>query len=92
MGRRRIAQDKKFVTGLSIIDIAEEGKGVAKQDNLVYFIERAVPGDVVDVELLRKKKSFVEGKVTNITQPSAYRVEPFLLVTLGFVVVVNGSI
>ncbi len=74
---RRIAQDKKFVTGLSIIDIAEEGKGVAKQDNLVYFIERAVPGDVVDVELLRKKKSFVEGKVTNITQPSAYRVEPF---------------
>lgn len=74
---RRIAQDKKFVAGLSIIDIAEEGKGVAKQDNLVYFIERAVPGDVVDVELLRKKKSFVEGKVTNITQPSAYRVEPF---------------
>ncbi|WP_312134612.1 23S rRNA (uracil(1939)-C(5))-methyltransferase RlmD [Sphingobacterium sp.] len=74
---RRIAQDKKFISDLSIIDIAEEGKGVAKQDNLVYFIERAVPGDVVDVELMRKKKSFVEGRVTAIKQASEYRVEPF---------------
>ena len=74
---RRIPQEKKFVSGLEIIDIAEEGKGVAKQDNLVYFIERAVPGDVVDVELMRKKKSFVEGKVTSVVKPSEYRVDPF---------------
>lgn len=74
---RRIPQDKKFVTDIEIIDIAEEGKGVAKHDELVMFIEKAVPGDIVDVELFRKKKSFVEGRVTNIKKPSEYRVDPF---------------
>ncbi len=74
---RRIPQEKKFVSGLEIIDIAEEGKGVAKQDSLVYFIERGVPGDIVEVELQRKKKSFVEGRVVKVETPSAYRVDPF---------------
>lgn len=74
---RRIPQDKKFVFDIEIIDIAEEGKGVAKRDELVMFIEKAVPGDIVDVELLRKKKSFVEGRVTHIKKPSEHRVDPF---------------
>lgn len=74
---RRIPQDKKFLSDVRIIDIAEEGKGVAKQDELVMFIERAVPGDLVDVELLRKKKSFLEGRVTHIKEPSEHRVDPF---------------
>ncbi|MCY4780977.1 23S rRNA (uracil(1939)-C(5))-methyltransferase RlmD [Sphingobacterium sp. UT-1RO-CII-1] len=75
--RRRIPQDKKFVSDVRIVDIAEEGKGVAKQDELVMFIERAVPGDLVDVELLRKKKNFLEGRVTHIKESSKHRVTPF---------------
>jgi len=63
---RRIPQDKKFISNVEIIDIAEEGKGVAKHDNLVLFIERAVPGDIVDVELQRKKKNFAEGKIAEV--------------------------
>lgn len=74
---RRIPQDKKFISGVHIIDIAEEGKGVAKQDDLVMFIEKGIPGDIVDVELLRKKKSFAEGRVVALTTPSEHRVEPF---------------
>lgn len=74
---RRIPQDKKFVSDLEIIDIAEEGKGVAKHDGMVLFIERAVPGDVVDVELMRKKKNFVEGRVSAIKKASEHRIEPF---------------
>ncbi|MEJ5055130.1 23S rRNA (uracil(1939)-C(5))-methyltransferase RlmD [Sphingobacterium sp. MYb382] len=74
---RRIPQDKKFVSDVHIIDIAEEGKGVAKQDELVLFIEKGVPGDIVDVELMRKKKSFAEGRVVTIKKASEHRVEPF---------------
>ena len=74
---KRIPQDKKFVSDIEIIDIAEEGRGVAKQDELVMFIEKAIPGDIVDVELLRKKKNLVEGKVTAVKTPSPHRVEPF---------------
>ncbi|SFS61440.1 23S rRNA (uracil(1939)-C(5))-methyltransferase RlmD [Sphingobacterium wenxiniae] len=75
--RRRIPQEKKFISDVRIIDIAEEGKGVAKQDELVLFIEGAVPGDVADVELMRKKKNFAEGRVTALKQASEYRIDPF---------------
>ncbi len=74
---RRIPQEKKFITDVEIIDIAEEGKGVAKHDNLVLFIERAVPGDVVDVELIRKKKNFAEGKISEVKKASEHRIDPF---------------
>lgn len=42
---RRIPQDKKFLQNIEIIDIAEEGKGVGRHDELVLFIEKAIPGD-----------------------------------------------
>lgn len=74
---RRIPQDKRFIADVDIIDIAEEGKGVAKQDELVMFIEQTVPGDIADVELLRKKKNFAEGRLVNLKRPSEHRVDPF---------------
>jgi len=74
---RRIPQDKKFLQNIEIIDIAEEGKGVGRHDELVLFIEKAIPGDVVEVELQRKKKNFAEGRVTSIVKESPYRIEPF---------------
>ncbi|PRD46375.1 23S rRNA (uracil(1939)-C(5))-methyltransferase RlmD [Sphingobacterium haloxyli] len=74
---RRIPQDKRFVSNVQIIDIAEEGKGVAKHDELVLFIEQAVPGDVADVELFRKKKNFAEGRLVALKEASKYRIDPF---------------
>ena len=55
---KKIPADKKFLQNIAVIDIAEEGKGVGKSDDLVIFIDKAVPGDLVDVELLRRKKKF----------------------------------
>lgn len=75
--RRKIPQEKKFINDIHVIDIAEEGKGVGKTEDLVLFIEKAIPGDIVDVELMRKKKSFGEAKVVAIKQASEHRVEPF---------------
>ena len=74
---KKIPADKKFLNNIQVIDIAEEGKGVGKSDDLVIFIENAVPGDVVDVELLRRKKKFYEGRIQNIVKPSDHRTEPF---------------
>jgi len=59
---KKIPADKKFLQNIQVIDIAEEGKGVGKSDDLVIFIDKAVPGDIVDVELLRRKKKLLRGK------------------------------
>src|SRR5690606_1510575 len=53
------------------------GKGVGRYEDLVLFIEKAIPGDVVNVELQRKKKNFAEGRVTQIVKSSPFRIEPF---------------
>ncbi|HQS06293.1 MAG TPA: 23S rRNA (uracil(1939)-C(5))-methyltransferase RlmD, partial [Daejeonella sp.] len=74
---KKIPADKKFLQNIQVIDIAEEGKGVGKSDDLVIFIDKAVPGDIVDVELIRRKKKFYEGKIQNLVKPSEHRTEPF---------------
>lgn len=75
--RRRSSQERLVFNDIEIIDIAEEGKGVGKTDDLVLFVEKAIPGDVVDVELMRKKKSFGEGRIQTLKKASEHRVEPF---------------
>ena len=62
---------------VSIIDIAEEGKGVGKANDLVLFVEKAVPGDIADVRVYRKKKNFAEGKIAELKKASEYRTSPF---------------
>jgi len=66
-----------LVEQLTIIDIAEEGKGVGKADDLVLFVEKAVPGDIVNAQIYRKKKNFAEANIQTLLQPSPHRTEPF---------------
>ena len=77
MSRRRIPPEKRLIQDISIIDIAEEGKGVGKVEELVLFVDKAIPGDVVDVELIRKKKNFAEARVSQLKKASIHRVDPF---------------
>ena len=58
-------------------DYAAEGKSLAKVDGKVIFIERAVPGDVVDVRLQKNKKDWADGTPVHFHSYSADRVEPF---------------
>ena len=62
---------------VSIIDIAEEGKGVGKADDFVLFVDKAVPGDIADVQVYRRKKNFGEGKIAQLKQASEYRTQAF---------------
>ena len=77
MSRNRRNAEPIRMDGLSIIDIAEEGKGVGKADELVIFVDKAVPGDVVDIRVVKKKKNFAEAIIENIHTRSPYRVDPF---------------
>lgn len=74
---KRTAFTKTIIENISIIDIADEGKGIGKTDELVVFVEKAIPGDVVDVEVYKKKKNFAEGKIANLITPSPYRTDAF---------------
>jgi 23S rRNA (uracil1939-C5)-methyltransferase len=61
---------------LEVVDISTEGKAIAKHEGLVVFIEGAVPGDIVDVLVHRKKNSFAEATVQTIKKYSEERVKP----------------
>lgn len=66
-----------IIENVAIVDIAAEGKAIARVDDRVVFVPFVVPGDVVDVELRRKRKKFAEGKVIRIIKLSDNRIEPF---------------
>ncbi|RLD81369.1 MAG: 23S rRNA (uracil(1939)-C(5))-methyltransferase RlmD [Bacteroidetes bacterium] len=61
---------------VEIIDAGSEGKAVARVDNMVIFVPFVVPGDVVDIQVVRKKKSFFEGRAVKFHKYSDKRVEP----------------
>ena len=64
--------------GIHINGIAEKGRGVGRDaQGRVYFVDGAVPGDVVDVRVIRKKKGYYEGYIEAFQSQSADRVEPF---------------
>ena len=77
MSRNKRAGTVTILPNLSIIDIAEEGKGVAKADELVVFVDKAVPGDIVDVKIVKKKKNFAEAVIETLHTASDLRTDPF---------------
>jgi 23S rRNA (uracil1939-C5)-methyltransferase len=62
---------------LLVQDYAAEGKSLAKAEGKVIFIEGVVPGDVVDVLLLKSKKDWAEGRPMHFHSYSTDRVQPF---------------
>ncbi len=76
MGRRR--RPKKIAQNVSITGIADKGQAVGRdEEGMVYFVLGAVPGDVVDVWVKKKKNSFKVGVVENYISYSEERVEAF---------------
>ncbi|MDR1583677.1 MAG: TRAM domain-containing protein, partial [Prevotellaceae bacterium] len=52
-----------LLENLEIIDAGAEGKAVGKHDGLTVFVPYVVPGDVVDVQVFKQKKSYAEAKL-----------------------------
>ncbi len=75
MGKRR--KDYPLIEGLHITTLAAEGKAMGKVDNQVVFVPMTVPGDVVDVQVRKHHRRFMEATVVRFIEKSPLRVEPF---------------
>lgn len=75
-----MARKKKplpILENVTITDFAAEGKSLARVNDMVVFVPWAVPGDVVDLQVRRKKHSFMEAEVVRYKERSPMRTEPF---------------
>lgn len=71
------SKQKPLLENLTITDIAAEGKAIARLEGMVIFVSDCVPGDVVDVQVIRKRKRYMEGFPVKYHAYSPNRSEPF---------------
>ncbi|MCR5519067.1 MAG: TRAM domain-containing protein, partial [Bacteroidales bacterium] len=75
MARKRV---DLLLENVTIEAVAAEGKAIAHSpEGAVVFVPFAVPGDVVDIRVFKKKKNYMEGMIAAMKQPSPQRLEPF---------------
>ena len=75
-----MARKKKplpLLEDITITGVAAEGKAIAKYNDLVIFVPFAVPGDVVDLQVKKKKRNFAEAEIVQLHTPSPLRTHPF---------------
>ncbi|MBI1807737.1 MAG: 23S rRNA (uracil(1939)-C(5))-methyltransferase RlmD [Ignavibacteria bacterium] len=61
---------------LTVESLAGEGKTIARQDGMVYFVENAIPGDTVRARVWKLQKKYTEARAVEILAPSSLRVQP----------------
>ena len=74
MGRRN--RELPLLEHVEIADAGAEGMAVARVDGLVVFMPFVVPGDVVDIQLYKKKRNYAEGRAVRVHRESPLRVAP----------------
>ncbi|MDE5566899.1 MAG: 23S rRNA (uracil(1939)-C(5))-methyltransferase RlmD [Muribaculaceae bacterium] len=74
MARKR--KPLPVIEGVTITDVAAEGNALARVDEMVVFIPFGAPGDVADIKIDKKKKSYAEGHIERLVKPGEIRVEP----------------
>ena len=75
-----MARKKKVLPlfeGVKITGVAAEGKALARVEDLVVFVPYVVPGDVVDLQVKRKKHSYAEAEAVKLHEYSTERAQPF---------------
>ena len=73
MGRRK---EFPLLEKVRISDIGAEGNALARVDNLVVFVPMLIPGDVVDIKIIRKRKKYIEGRAVRFHEYSSDRIHP----------------
>lgn len=76
----KVARKKKelpLLEKVTITGVAAEGKAIAKVNDLVIFVPYVVPGDVVDLQIKRKKNSYAEAEAVKFHELSTVRAVPF---------------
>ncbi len=75
--RKNRSKEPLFFENLTIESAGAQGKAIAKHEGMVVFITGAVPGDVVDVRVTKKKSNYAEAITTRIVKPSVDRIPAF---------------
>lgn len=73
----RKKKELPLLEGIEITGVAAEGKALARVNDMVVFVPFVVPGDVVDLQLTRKKNKYAEAKAVRFIKYSAVRTVPF---------------
>lgn len=73
----RSKKNKPELLGVTVADMAAEGKSICRVDDQVVFVTGAVPGDVVDIQITKKRSNYSEGFITRFHEYSPMRIEPF---------------
>jgi 23S rRNA (uracil1939-C5)-methyltransferase len=73
VGRKK---DLPLLERVKITDIGAEGNALARVENLVVFVPMLIPGDVVDIRVIKKRKKYLEGRVLKFHEYSSDRIEP----------------
>ncbi|MCF8461770.1 MAG: 23S rRNA (uracil(1939)-C(5))-methyltransferase RlmD [Flavobacteriales bacterium] len=63
------------IENVTILDIADKGQAIARINDIVTFVQGVVPGDVCTIQIKKKRRSYWEGHVMQITQPSPIRID-----------------
>ncbi len=71
-----MGRSKRIIENLEIVSVGAKGKAIARHEGKVILIKGAVPGDIADVKVIRKKKNYDEAKVLEFKKFSKYRTEP----------------
>ncbi len=74
MARRR---RNKIVEFIRLNNFATEGKALGRKEGKVYFVENGVPGDLVDVIVVKNRTDYAKAKIHRLIEPSPERIEPF---------------
>lgn len=74
VGRKK---QKPFYEGVKIEDIGSEGKAIARAGEMVVFTTYAVPGDIVDLQVTKKRSKYAEANITRFHKYSDDRTEVF---------------
>lgn len=74
MSRKR--KPLPVIEGLEINALAAEGNSIGRHGDMVVFVPFGAPGDIVNVKLEKKKKSYANGRIVSFLHKSDCRVEP----------------
>ncbi len=64
-----------LIENVEITGVAAEGKALVRINDLVTFVPNCVPGDIVDLQIIKKKHSYQEARVVRVVEPSKVRCE-----------------
>ena len=73
--KMRKPKQEIVINNVQVSDAGAEGKAIVRLDGMVIFVPFVVPGDTIDLKIIKKKKNYAEGRAIAIKQPSPLRVD-----------------